>query len=242
MVPVITIIGLQFGGVIAFSIVTESVFQWPGMGLMFIQAVNFADIPVMSAYLVLIALFFVIINLIVDLLYYAVIPGSASNPLRAGISKSGIGRMTTQDQAQDLPSHATPDEELAISPPGVLSRALDTDIWHSFKSSPVTVVAAVITLIFFIGAAFAPLISPYNPFDPASLELMDGFTSPMGDSFSGSVVLARDRRSGAGHLLSDPVRVAHLAHGRLRVGDLRHGAGRQPRPAGRLVWAAGSTG
>ena len=95
--------------------------------------------------------------------------------------------MTTQDQAQDLRSHATPDEELAIAQPSVLSRALDTDIWHSFKSSPVTVVAAVITLIFFIGAAFAPLLSPYNPFDPASLELMDGFTSPMGDSFSGSV-------------------------------------------------------
>ena len=95
--------------------------------------------------------------------------------------------MTTQDQAQDLRSHATPDEELAIAQPSVLSRALDTDIWHSFKNSPVTVVAAAITLIFFIGAAFAPLISPYNPFDPASLELMDGFTSPMGDSFSGSL-------------------------------------------------------
>ncbi len=95
--------------------------------------------------------------------------------------------MTTQDPTQDLPSHATPEEELAISPPGVFARALDTDIWHSFKNSPVTVVAAVITLIFFFGAAFAPLIAPYNPFDPASLELMDGFTSPMGDSFSGKV-------------------------------------------------------
>ncbi len=97
--------------------------------------------------------------------------------------------MTTQDQTQELPSHASPDEELAIAPPGqgMIARALDTDIWHSFKSSPVTVVAAVITVIFFVGAAFAPLISPYNPFDPASLQLMDGFTSPMGDSFSGNV-------------------------------------------------------
>ncbi len=74
MVPVITITGLQLGAIIAFAIITETVFQWPGMGLMFIQAVNFADIPVMSAYLVLIALFFVIINLVVDLLYYAVDP------------------------------------------------------------------------------------------------------------------------------------------------------------------------
>jgi len=74
LVPVITIVGLQLGAIIAFAIVTETVFQWPGMGLLFIQAVYFADIPVMAAYLCLIALVFVIINLIVDLLYYAVDP------------------------------------------------------------------------------------------------------------------------------------------------------------------------
>jgi len=74
MVPVITITGLQFGAIIAFAIITETVFQWPGMGLLFIQAVGFADVPVMAAYLCLIALFFVIINLAVDLLYYAVDP------------------------------------------------------------------------------------------------------------------------------------------------------------------------
>lgn len=74
MVPVITIIGLQLGAIIAFAIITETVFQWPGMGLMFIQAVREVDIPIMAAYLVMIALIFVIINLIVDLLYYAVDP------------------------------------------------------------------------------------------------------------------------------------------------------------------------
>lgn len=74
MVPVITITGLQLGGIIAFAIVTETVFQWPGMGLLFIQAVQFADVPVMAAYLCLIALVFVIINLIVDLLYFVVDP------------------------------------------------------------------------------------------------------------------------------------------------------------------------
>ncbi len=74
LVPVITITGLQLGAIIAFAIITETVFQWPGMGLLFIQAVNFADVPVMAAYLCLIALFFVIINLVVDLLYYAVDP------------------------------------------------------------------------------------------------------------------------------------------------------------------------
>jgi peptide/nickel transport system permease protein len=74
LVPVMTIIGLQLGGIIAFAIVTETVFQWPGMGLLFIQAVQFADVPVMAAYLCLIALIFVTINLFVDLLYFAVDP------------------------------------------------------------------------------------------------------------------------------------------------------------------------
>ena len=74
LVPVITIAGLQLGGIIAFAIVTETVFQWPGMGFLFIQAVQFADIPVMAAYLCLIALVFVVINLVVDLLYFAVDP------------------------------------------------------------------------------------------------------------------------------------------------------------------------
>ncbi len=79
LVPVITITGLQLGGLIAFAIITESVFQWPGMGLLFIQAVSFADIPVMAAYLCLIALIFVVINLVVDMLYFVVDPR-----LRAG--------------------------------------------------------------------------------------------------------------------------------------------------------------
>ena len=74
MVPVITITGLQLGSIIAFAIITETVFQWPGVGALFINSVQFVDIPVMAAYLMLIALVFVVINLIVDLLYYAVDP------------------------------------------------------------------------------------------------------------------------------------------------------------------------
>jgi len=74
LIPVITITGLNIGGLVAFSIVTETVFQWPGMGLLFIQAVQFADVPVMSAYLVLASLIFVITNLIVDILYVVVDP------------------------------------------------------------------------------------------------------------------------------------------------------------------------
>jgi len=84
LVPVITITGLQLGAIIAFAIVTETVFQWPGMGLLFIQSVGAADVPVMSAYLLLIALLFVSINLIVDLLYFAVDPR-----LRVGGARGG---------------------------------------------------------------------------------------------------------------------------------------------------------
>jgi peptide/nickel transport system permease protein len=74
LVPVITVIGLQLGAIIAFAIITETVFQWPGMGLMFIQAVQNADIPVMAAYLMLVAFLFVLINFIVDLIYVRVDP------------------------------------------------------------------------------------------------------------------------------------------------------------------------
>ncbi len=74
LVPVITITGLQLGSIIAFAIITETVFQWPGVGALFIRSVQFVDVPVMAAYLMLIALIFVVINLIVDLLYYVVDP------------------------------------------------------------------------------------------------------------------------------------------------------------------------
>lgn len=74
LVPLITNVGLQIGSLIAFAIVTETVFQWPGMGLLFLQAIQFVDIPVMVAYIVLVAFIFVVINLIVDVLYGAVDP------------------------------------------------------------------------------------------------------------------------------------------------------------------------
>ncbi|MGQ0663682.1 MAG: ABC transporter permease [Pseudomonadota bacterium] len=84
LVPVITIVGLQVGSLIAFAIITETVFQWPGMGFLFIQAVSFNDIPVMSAYLVLVAFFFVVINLAVDLIYFGIDPRLRIDPAVAG--------------------------------------------------------------------------------------------------------------------------------------------------------------
>jgi peptide/nickel transport system permease protein len=85
LVPVITVTGLQLGSVIAFAIVTETVFAWPGVGQLFIQSVQFADIPVMAAYLMLIGLLFVLINLAVDLLYFAVDPRLRG----AGLARAG---------------------------------------------------------------------------------------------------------------------------------------------------------
>ncbi|WP_342133145.1 ABC transporter permease [Hydrogenophaga sp. OTU3427] len=74
LIPIITVAGLQIGAMIAFSIITETVFQWPGLGLLIIQAITFSDVPVIAAYLLLIALLFVLINTVVDLLYFAVDP------------------------------------------------------------------------------------------------------------------------------------------------------------------------
>lgn len=84
MVPVITVTGLQIGSIIAFAIITETVFQWPGVGLLFINAIQFVDIPVMAAYLMLISVMFVMINLIVDLLYFVIDPR-----LSADVSSQG---------------------------------------------------------------------------------------------------------------------------------------------------------
>ena len=84
LLPVITEIGIQVGGLIAFSIITETVFQWPGMGQLFIQSVQFADIPVMAAYLVMVSFLFVAINFFVDLLYAAIDP-------RLRLDRAGLG-------------------------------------------------------------------------------------------------------------------------------------------------------
>ncbi len=74
LMPVITVVGMMIGDLIAFALVTETVFQWPGMGFLFVQAVMFIDIPVMAAYLMVVALIFVTINTLVDLLYIVVDP------------------------------------------------------------------------------------------------------------------------------------------------------------------------
>ncbi len=84
LMPVITLTGMQIGNLIAFALVTETVFQWPGMGLLFIQAVTFVDIPVMAAYLMLVSLIFVVLNTLVDITYAWVDPRLRDDTARAG--------------------------------------------------------------------------------------------------------------------------------------------------------------
>lgn len=74
LMPVVTMTAMQIGSLIAFALVTETVFQWPGMGLLFIQAVAFADVPIMAAYLCIIAFIFVFLNAAVDMTYALIDP------------------------------------------------------------------------------------------------------------------------------------------------------------------------
>ena len=86
MIPIVTVVGLELGSTIAFSVVTETIFAWPGMGKLIIDSINVLDRPVMVAYLMVIVVMFVVINLVVDLLYYAVDPRLRIDrgPARAG--------------------------------------------------------------------------------------------------------------------------------------------------------------
>ena len=74
LIPVVTVVGLEFGGTIAFSVVTESVFAWPGMGKLIIDSINVLDRPVMVAYLMIVVLMFIVINLVVDITYSVLDP------------------------------------------------------------------------------------------------------------------------------------------------------------------------
>ena len=115
LVPVITIIGLQFGNIFAFSIIVETVFQWPGLGLLVIQSIQFADVPLLAAYLVMIALGFAVLNLAVDLLYAAIDPR-----VRTGMSRRG--------RAHERGCHRSG-----------RARWWDSDLAYDFRRSPVAI-------------------------------------------------------------------------------------------------------
>ena len=160
--PVITIAGLQLGSIIAFAIITETVFQWPGMGLLFIQAVQFADIPVMAAYLVLVALVFVVINLVVDLLYYVVDP-------RLRIGRERGVRLTARRH------RAPPAADRSV----VARGSLDSDLVWSFRHSPVAIARPRSRSCPGRSPRCSrPWLAPHDPFDLATLDLLDAFTPP----------------------------------------------------------------
>lgn len=102
---------------------------------------------------------------------------------------AAMDALERRDAKAGLTPAATPSQAAAGMPPNIFFRITDSDLWHSFIKSPVTVIAAVVTAVIFLLAFGAPLFAPYNPFDPSTLNLMDGFTPPMGDSFSGAVYM-----------------------------------------------------
>jgi peptide/nickel transport system permease protein len=123
LVPVITVTGLQLGSIIAFAIITETVFQWPGVGLLFINAIQFVDIPVMAAYLMLISVMFVGINLIVD-------------------SAIRRDRPAARDRREDGMSDATENTVQAERARSRIAMAWDSDVAHAFRRSPVAMISA----------------------------------------------------------------------------------------------------
>ena len=160
--------GLQIGALLAFSIITETVFQWPGMGLLIIQAVQFVDIPVMSS-----------------------LPGADRAVLRADQPR----RRPALLRRRPAPAGRAPGRGVLSDaarsaddrPPSLGSRArvgddlqrfLDGDLCHSFMRSPVTIVAAIVTLLLFLAALFAPWLAPHDTYDLASLNLLDAFRPP----------------------------------------------------------------
>jgi peptide/nickel transport system permease protein len=113
LIPVITITGINIGTLIAFSIITETVFQWPGMGSLFINAVQFVDIPIMSAYLIMVAFIFVMINFIVDIAYYFIDP-------RIRLKEEEVIKMILQ-----------------------IIKIFDTDIGYSFANSKIAILSSI---------------------------------------------------------------------------------------------------
>ena len=142
LVPVITIVGINIGGLIAFSVITETVFQWPGTGLMFIQAVDFVDIPIMAAYLCFVALVFVTINLLVDIAYFMIDPR-----LRDDGGKLKLSSTMGFRQGCEL----------------VASVSNDNDIFYSFIHSPLALLAAAVTDHLCTGRAARAFDSSFRP-------------------------------------------------------------------------------
>ena len=200
LVPVITIIGLQLGSLIAFAIVTETVFQWPGIGLLFIQSVQFADIPVMAAYLMLIGLLFVVINLVVDLLYFVVDPRLRGEGGGARVAGTEMATRTRPRRAGCIACPTATSGGASVLAGRRSSRRRSTLLSSSPRRS------------------CRRWLAPHNPFDPATLSCSDALKPPVLVGRRRLGLPARHRRPGPRHPVGHHVRRAHLARRRPRLG------------------------
>ena len=156
LIPVVTVIGMEFGTLIAYSTITETVFAWPGMGKLLIDSVHQLDRPVVVAYVMLVTLIFVVINLVVDILYAALDP-------RVQLVTPLNNRHGSISQSRPHP-HRPP---LADTP----KRA---SILKKLRSRPTVTGSAIALAVLIILVVFAPYFAPQNPYDLANLSLMDG--------------------------------------------------------------------
>ena len=191
--PVITVTGLQIGNLIAFALVTETVFQWPGMGFLFIQAVTFVDIPVMAAYLIVVSFIFVSLNTIVDLLYAVVDPRLRSDADREAPRMAAEALSSHRRRGSRGCSTATSAGASAARPVAVGSR-------RSFS-----------LLIVADRARSRRWIAPQNPYDLTQLFLDKAETAADLAVRRRMAVPARHRSAGPRRAVGDPLRLARLA-------------------------------
>ena len=169
LIPVVTVIGMEFGTLIAYSTITETVFAWPGMGKLLIDSVHQLDRPVVVAYVMLVTLIFVVINLVVDILYAALDP-------RVQLVTPLNNRHGSISQSRPHP-HRPP---LADTP----KRA---SILKKLRSRPTVTGSAIALAVLIILVVFAPYFAPQNPYDLANLSLMDGRLAPRQALMDGSI-------------------------------------------------------
>ena len=200
LIPIVTVIGLEFGRVIAFAIVTESVFAWPGMGKLLIDSINLLDRPVIVAYLLVIVTIFIVINLAGG----RAVLGARS--ARAADGRQGMSAMSTV-----LPVDGRQGARACRRP----FRRIASD----FVANPVAVFGLALLALIVLAAIFAPLISPQNPYDLAQLDVMDsklppGSPSPTGGTFwLGTDDQGRDMLSAIFYGLRISLGVGAIAHG-----------------------------
>ena len=173
MIPVVTVIGLEFGSTIAFSVVTESIFAWPGMGKLIIDSINVLDRPVIVAYLMIIVFLFVTINLIVDLIYTVLDPRVRLEA--GGADVSTVGAAASRDRSGRRHVGAQQAESRRRS---AASRASSRHRKSHLSVSPCSSPSLLLALL-------APLIAPQNPYDLMQLDIMDGRLPPGSESMAG---------------------------------------------------------